>query len=108
MTVAGAALQIQDHNTGFLHVLQKQQLNRDYLQTERIEMVEQRRLGLFVRWKLLPIPSALVPLGIRVPSWMCPSRFSRCVGHGQPQIMSRTVRAAWALERHFNHLAVAS
>ena len=45
MTAAGAALQIQDHNAGFLHVLQKQQLNRDYLQTERIETVEQRRLG---------------------------------------------------------------
>jgi len=73
MTAAGAALQIQDHNTGFLHVLQKQQLNRDYLQTERIEMVEQRRLRFFVRWKLLPNPCALVPLGIRVSSWLCPS-----------------------------------
>lgn len=38
----------------------------------------------------------------------CPSRFSRCVGHGQLQIVSRTVRAAWALERHFNHFAVGS
>lgn len=79
---AGAALQILDHNTGFLHVLQKQQLNRDCLQTERMERIQRHRLKLFVRWKLLPTHSALVTLGIRVSLVVVPHVFRAVLGMG--------------------------
>lgn len=65
MIAAGEALKIQDHNAGFLHALQKQDIDRDYLQAERMAVVQLSRLMLFVRWKLLPIPSALCPLDRR-------------------------------------------
>lgn len=62
-------------------------------------VVERRGIMNFVRWKLLPVPNHvfLVVLPVSI-------TFLHCLGHGQLQIVSRIVRAAWVHERHFINL----